>query len=156
MKVFKRFTIFSMAIMMLATNSISVLAEKVSPQAIYDLKKGGTQIFEFQDENGEMVEVVIEELETDARIANGNYKVTYKKTAAWEAGFYVEISSNKILRAYSPFYTVIAGSITSTSLVRNSTTKATYSFLHKVAIVNYNTGVVATMVGTDLIVNEKS
>lgn len=89
------------------------------------------------------------------KIANGNYKVTYKKTGAWEAGFYVEISGNKITRAYSPFHSVAIGSISFPSLVKNSAEKATYSFLYKAGFVSYNTGVVATLSGTDLAISLK-
>lgn len=80
---------------------------------------------ECQDEDGEVTEVVIEEIKTNARIANGNYKVSYKNPGAWETGFYVEISSNKIASAYSPFHSVATGMIIYPSLARKSKTKVT-------------------------------
>ena len=142
-------------IMVLILNIMSVSAGELPKEAVYDLEKGGTQYFVLQDEDGEITEVVIEEVITNARIANGNYKVSYKNTGAWEAGFYVEISSNKIASAYSPFHSVATGMILYPSLTRNSETKVAYSFLYKQAASNYSTGVIAEMSGTDLIVSQK-
>lgn len=156
MKMVKRCMAMLLLVILMVCNVMPVSAADYQTEAVYDLEKGGTQAFVIRNEEGELVEVVIEELPGNARIANGNYKVRYKNTGAWEAGFYVEISSNQISRAYSPFYTAVAGSISLPSLVRNSTTKATFSFIYKMGLVNYSTGVVATMSGTELTVKQKS
>ena len=155
MKVLKKSSVAFTMIMVLILNIMSVSASELPKEAVYDLKKGGTQIFILQDEEGKVTEVVIEEVNTNARIANGNYKVSYKNPGIWEAGFYVEISANKIASAYSPFHSVATGMILYPNLARNSETKVTYSFLYKQAASNYSTGVIAEMSGTDLVVRQK-
>lgn len=155
MKVLKKSSVVFAMIMVLILNIMSVSAAEVPKEAVYDLEKGGTQHFILQDEDGNITEVVIEEVNTNARIANGSYKVSYKNIGAWEAGFYVEISSNKIVNAYSPFYSVATGSILAPSLTRNSTEEAILSFIYKQVAISYSTGVVARMSGTDLIVGQK-
>lgn len=155
MKVFKRSSAVFAMIMVLILNIMSLSAGELPKEAVYDLEKGGTQHFILQDEEGKITEVVIEEIKTNARIANGNYKVSYKNPGIWEAGFYVEISANKIASAYSPFHSVATGMILYPNLARNSETKVTYSFLYKQAASNYSTGVIAEMSGTDLVVSQK-
>ena len=155
MKVLKKSSAVFVMIMVLILNIMSVSASEISKEVVYDLKKGGTQQFILLDEDGKVTEVVIEEIKTNARIANGNYKVSYKNPGAWEAGFYVEISANKIVSAYSPFHSVATGMILYPSLARNSETKVTYSFLYKQAAMNYSTGVIAQMSGTNLVVSQK-
>ena len=155
MKVLKKSSAVFVMIMVLILNIMSVSAGELPKEAVYDLKKGGTQHFILQDEDGKITEVVIEEITTNARIANGNYKVSYKNPGIWEAGFYVEISANKIASAYSPFHSVATGMILYPNLARNSETKVTYSFLYKQAASNYSTGVIAEMSGTELVVRQK-
>lgn len=139
----------------LVLSPMKAFAAELPTEAVYDMEKGGTQVFTVQNENGEINQITIEEISDNARISNGNYKVTYDNTGIWTAGFYVSISSNKITNAYSPFHSVAAGSISLPVLTRNSTTKATYAFIYKLGVINYSTGVIATMSGTDLIVSKK-
>lgn len=72
-----------------------VSAETLSREAVYDLEKGGTQTFLVQDENGEIGEVVICQVDENARMTDGKYKVSYDHKGAWQAGFYVKIENNK-------------------------------------------------------------
>lgn len=139
----------------LVLSPMKAFAAELPTEAVYDMEKGGTQTFIVQDENGEINHITIEEISNNARISNGNYKVTYDNTGVWRAGFSVSISSNKITSAYSPFHSVATGSITFPVLTRNSTTKATYSFVYKFGVINYGTGVIATMSGTNLVVSKK-
>lgn len=118
--------------------------------ATYDLEKGGIQTFHTTDLDGNDVIITIEEIENNARISNGSYKVTYEHTLFWTAGFSITIASNKITSAYSPFYSVAWGSISSPLLTLNSSTKATYKFIHKAGLLSTTTGVVATISGTTL------
>lgn len=104
---------------------------------------------------GKITEIVIEDIKTNTKIANATYKVSYKNPGIWEAGFYVEITDNKITKAYSPFYSTATGTILYPSLTKNSEIKVTYSFLYKQAAINYSTGVIAEISGTDLIVSQK-
>lgn len=154
-KLFGKISILFLVSVVLITNCTSVLASEISTEAVYDLNEGGTQYFIICDNNGERVEILIEEIENNSRIANGNYKVSYKNTGAWEAGFYVGISNNKIVSVYSPFYSVAVGNISQAALVRNSTLKATLSFIYKQAIMSYSCRVVAEIEGTNLVVSKK-
>ena len=118
--------------------------------ATYDIEEGGAQTSHTTDQDGNNIIITIEEIESNARISNGSYKVTYEHTLFWTAGFSVTISNNKITSAYSPFYSVACGSISSPSLTLNSSTKATYKFIHKSGLLSTTTGVVATISGTTL------
>ena len=153
--VFRKIMALILICVLLVTTCTNVLAKEVSTEAVYNLQLGGMQTFIIRDYDGEIAEVVIEEMENKSRVANGNYKVTYKNTGAWEAGFYVEISSNQIVSVYSPFYSVATGSISQATLVRNSTVKATLSFIYKLAIMSYSCRVVAEIEGTNLVVSKK-
>lgn len=97
----------------------------------YDFEAGGTQNFEVTDENGEEAEIVIEELPGMARVAKGTYKISKTQKGAWTVGFYVDVSANRIVKAYGKFYKAIKGSIYETTLVKNSDAQATLSFRHK-------------------------
>ena len=141
--------------LVLVLSPMKAFAAELPAEAVYDLEKGGTQTFTIQDEEGEIHHVTIEEVAGNARISNGNYKVTYDNTLFWTAGFYVSVSSNKLTKAYSPFHSVLSGSIQFPVLNLNSNTKATYAFIYKLGAINYSTGVIATMSGTDLIISKK-
>lgn len=97
----------------------------------YDFEAGGTQNFEVTDENGEEAEIVIEELPGMARVAKGTYKISKTQKGAWTVGFYVDVSANRIVKAYGKFYKAIKGSIYETTLTKNSDAQATLSFRHK-------------------------
>lgn len=132
-----------------------VSAETLSREAVYDLEKGGTQTFLVQDENGEIGEVVICQVDENARMTDGKYKVSYAHKGAWKAGFYLEVDDNKIIKAYSPFYTVYTGEIQQTKLVKESALKAMYSFVYQYGVLKHKTGVVATIVDFKLKVTKK-
>lgn len=123
------------------------------PLATYDLRKGGTQTFHVTDQDGNEIVITIEEIPGNARISNGSHKVTLEHKLFWTAGFSVNISNNKITSAYSPFHKVVWGSISSPSLTLNSSTKATYKFIHKAGLISTTTGVVAEMSGSTLTVS---
>lgn len=93
--------------------------------AQYDLEKGGTQSFEMVDENGEETEIVVEEVPKIARVANGTYKITRNRKGCWTAGFYVDVSENRLVKAHDKFYKVIKGSIKEIALSKESNTQAT-------------------------------
>lgn len=132
-----------------------VSAETLSREAVYDLEKGGTQTFLVQDENGEIGEVVIYEIEENARVGNGKYEVSYNNKGYWKAGFYVQVENNKITSAYSPFYDTTYGTISEAYLNKNSTVKVTYSFLYKHLLTVHETGVIASIKNNDLVVTKK-
>lgn len=155
LKKLKRNGIILAMLMIFMTCGMNASASENLSKAVYDTEKGGTQYFVICSEDGLTSEIMVEELEENFRIANGKYKVSYKNTGAWEAGFYVEISGNKIAKAYSPFHSVATGSILAPKLVRNNEEKVTYSFIYQQAAMNYSTGVVARMSGTDLLVEQK-
>lgn len=76
---------------------------------------------------------MIEEISGNTRIDNGTYKITHK-TLTWSAGFYIVITNNRITQVYSPFHEVFSGTIREASLKQNSTTTATYSFIHTIPL----------------------
>lgn len=155
MKHFKNFFISIATILSLVFANASVsFAAETPVVASYDLNSGGTQIFYLQDQDGTDIVITIEEISGHSRIANGSYKVTYNNPLLWEAGFTVDITSNKISHAHSAFYSVSIGSLTNHSLTVNSSTKTTYKFMHKAGLINTTTGVIATISGTSLNVSK--
>lgn len=154
MKQIRKCSLLLLLILSLASNSIISFASPQKTSASYDLAKGGTQTFYIPNENGDYDEIVIEEISGNTRIDNGTYKITHK-TISWKAGFNVTISANKITSVSSPFHESYVGKITLPSLSRNNTTTATYSFIHTVAFINNNTGVIASIENNNLIVSKK-
>lgn len=151
----RKLFIFTLMLCFAFSSPVSALAAPVQTQAVYDLAKGGTQTFLLKDENGNVGQVIIEEIQNNSKVADNTYKVTYEFPAVWTAGFYVKISNNKIIDAHSPFHDVAMGSISGTNLTRNSTSKATYSFIHKLLLINYDTGVIVTISDSQLIVKKR-
>ena len=76
-------------------------AETTNAQAEYDLRKGGTQEFTVQDDDGTIIYVTITEIRGKTRVSNGTYKISYEVPLVWEAGFNVNIVSNQITSAYA-------------------------------------------------------
>lgn len=66
MKLLKKGSTMLLMVMVLILNIMSVSADQLSKEATYDLKKGGTQYFLVQNEEGEITEVIIEEVNTNA------------------------------------------------------------------------------------------
>lgn len=123
-------------------------------EAVYDLEKGGSQTFVVYNENGEREYIVVEEISSNSKMANGDYQVSYTSTGSWKAGFKVTISNNKITKAFSPSCVAIVGRISGSSLVRNSDIRATYSFLHTVGTAPLSTGVKAVISNNQLVVSK--
>ena len=90
------FSIFFLAFVLIATFPVHVMAadETTNTKAEYDLRKGGTQEFAVQDDDGTIIYVTITEEPGKLRANNGTYNIKYKVPYAWEAGFKVNISSN--------------------------------------------------------------
>lgn len=152
----RKFLAVTLVVMMFMMNTFMVSAAEPKTEALYDLEKGGTQTFVIGNSDGEIQRVTIKEIATNARVASGTYEVAFE-TSNWEAGFYVTISrsSNKITSAYSPFHTALRGSIKDATLVRNSNIKATYSFIFQLTILKFNTGVIAEISDSNLVVSQK-
>lgn len=150
----KRITSVALVIALVFSNAFVVGATEKQTEAVYDLQKGGTQTFVVESKDGELQQITIEEVVENARVAEGAYKITHK-TSGWEAGFYVKISNTQITSVYSPFHVALRGSIKNASLVRNSSVKATYSFIYKVTIFSYDAGVIASISNSNLVVSQK-
>lgn len=131
--------------------SVDETGDVIEEQAEYDMEAGGTQTFEVIDEDGEEEEVIIEEMPRIARVAKGTYKITRKKKGAWSAGFYVDISSNKITRAYDKFYSTSKGRISNAKLTRNSNVQATLSFSYTNTNFSDRVGVRAKIINKKLV-----
>lgn len=147
-------TLLLILVLALAGNSMTAFASSQNNYASYDLKKGGTQTFYILNEDEDYEEIIVEEISGNTRVDNGTYKITYK-ALAWEAGFYLTISNNKVTNAYSPFYEAFSGKISNPLLTRNSNITATYSFIHTFALVKHNTGVIASIEDNNLIISKK-
>lgn len=154
MKQIYKHTLLLILILSLASNSTIAFASSPKTSASYDLKQGGTQTFYIPNEDGSYDEIIIENISGNTRVDNGTYKITHK-TAAWTAGFYVTISSNKITTAYSPYHSTVFGTISSAALYKNDNTTATYSFLYSTFIADFNTGVIASITNSTLNVSKK-
>lgn len=153
-KLCKHILSFVLLFILTVTSTLPVSATEFSSEASYDLQKGGTQSFYVENENGEINEIVIEEIPDKTRMDAGTYKVTYN-TLGWTTGFYVIIVNDKMEAAHSPFYTVTNGSISNTSLLRNSPTKVTYAFLYRSELLTFDTGVIATISNSKLVISKK-
>lgn len=124
-------------------NNLRVLAS-------YDMNIGGTQSFEYMDESGEMCLFIVTEMYSMSRIANGTYKIEHTRGGAWVAGFYVTVSGNKITSAYGAYNQAFIGNIISDVLIKNSSTRATYSFIYEVYSTYMDAGVYCTVSGSNL------
>lgn len=153
-KKLKSLTLLMLIAALALASTISVSAAELSSLAVYDLQKGGIQSFTIKSETSEFQKVTIEKISCNARMNAGTYRVLCENIN-WTAGFYLVISNNQIGAVYNPFYSTVAGSISSTSLAKNNPTMATYSFLYKLSIMTYDTGVVAKIVNSNLVVNQK-
>lgn len=122
-------------------------------EAAYDLLKGGTQTFEIVGDDGETDIITITECPGTTRVANGKYKIESKNSSSWYASFYVNISSNNITSASSPYHKAYTGRITSTRLVVETSKKASYYFTYYPNNVGIRTGVRGYISGTSLYVN---
>lgn len=150
----KKIMIFVLAVTIFISNFLITEAEEMSQNAEYDLGKGGAQTFYIENKEGGLEKVIIEEVKSNARIVDNIYKITYD-APNWTAGFYVKIVGNKITKAYSPFYSVLTGSISSDSLTLNNSLKATYAFKYKYLLITYSTGIIANIVNSNLVVSRK-
>lgn len=140
---------------MIISNICPVFASDFQTQAIYSLEKGGNQSFLINDEYGATIQVDIIKLDSSKnRIANDIYEIKLTFPGAWTAGFYTEISNNKFIKVYSPFHAVLSGSIKNATLSKHSNVKASYSFIHKKGVLNYNTGVLAIISGSELVISK--
>lgn len=137
------FSIFFLAFVLVATFPVHVMAadETTNAQAEYDLLKGGTQEFTVQDDDGTIIYVTITEIRGKTRVSNGAYKIDYEVPLRWKAGFFVNITSNQITSAYSPYYTLTSGQINSSYLKKESSTQASYYLSYYSISYRANTGV---------------
>lgn len=144
----------ALALTVLSPLSVNASETVVSGEASYDLEKGGTQEFVLQNVDGTTAFVTVTEVPGNSRVSNGTYKISYKVPLVWEAGFYVDITTNQIKSAYSPYYTLFTGSMKSTRLTRESTAQASYYLAYNVGILTNSSGVRANISGTTLSVSK--
>lgn len=142
-----------MLMLLLSFGHIEVKAANITNSVCYDLSSGVSQEFVIKNDLGEYEYITIEKIENNSRIADNTYKVT-AEASGWTAGFYVKITNNKIMDAYSPFHSVASGTISSAALYHTSYTEARYSFKYKRTLLTYNTGVCAKIEGTNLVVSK--
>lgn len=159
-KLIKSMSLILLGTMIFLSNNMLVIEaqennkNQFTTEAIYDLEGGGKKTFAVYEENGRVGYITIEKTESENRMSNGDYQISYSSTGAWKAGFKVTISNNKIEKVYSPSYVVITGRISGTSLKKVSTTKATYSFLYTISNLAISTGVKAVVSNGQLVVSK--
>ena len=151
----KRLIALTIIITFFITSLFPYETEAKTPLVEYNLEQGGTQVFYYKDSDGNQLKITIEEINNLARIDDGLYKITCENPGLWTAGFTAVIHNNTIGSVYSPFYSTVTGTISSGSLYKDSNTKATYSFLYKLGIMTYSTGVIAEIKGTSLTAYKK-
>lgn len=113
--------------------------------AAYNLYTDDSESYYLTDDSGKIYLLIIERIPTNAKVANGSHKITCISPGAWEAGFSINISNNKITRVYSPFYRTITGSIRNTQLLLISSSKACYKFTYQIGVFPVSTGVQAVI-----------
>ena len=150
------FSIFFLAFVLVATFPVHAMAaaETTNAQAEYDLRKGGTQEFTVQDDDGTIIYVTITEIRGKTRVSNGTYKISYEVPLVWEAGFNVNIVSNQITSAYASYYNLYNGKMKNTRLIRESASQASFYISYTNVMKTIHTGVRATINKATLIVNK--
>ena len=141
--------------MVLLVSPMQVFAEELPTEAVYDMEKGGTQTFVIRDEDGNVNTVTIKELSGNSRVANGEYEVGWDNTGVWIASFVINVSSNKIYNAHSPFYYALRGYIKYPAITRPSTTQASLAFIYEINLMNFNTGVDAKITNGNIVVTKR-
>ena len=150
----KRIALLFMCMVLIGGSVMTVDARTGNGEVAYSMEKGGTQIFYVENPAGTIDKVIIEEIVENKRVADNSYKISYE-TVNWRAGFYIKVQNNKITSAYSPFDSVLMGSIQNASLVHNSSTKATYAFLYKMTVWSEDTGVIANISNGEIKVTKR-
>lgn len=74
----KRIISVALVIALVLSNAFVVGASEKQTEAVYDLKKGGTQTFVVEGKDGELQQITIEEVVENARVTEGSYKITHK------------------------------------------------------------------------------
>ncbi|HAQ4843046.1 TPA: hypothetical protein IXT14_003070 [Enterococcus faecium] len=125
----------------------TVEAYVVNNGVYYNLIQGGTQEFMEVDEEGNPILIRVEEVPGLSlfSVNNGNYKISGSKFGMWKANYYVTVSNNQFIRAYSPSAVAVTGSFTSTRLSLVSSKKASYTLEWKAGILSSNSYLDATL-----------
>lgn len=120
--------------------------------AEYNISEGGTQSFELINSSGDAVYITIsKEFSMQIRsISNGTYQITFTSPGAWKAGYKIVVSGDKISSAYSPYYSTITGSITSSKLYKDSTKQVSYHLTYRVQGIYISTGIRSIISGNSI------
>lgn len=124
--------------------------------ACYDLSVGGTQTFQIQDDNNDIIIVTITEEPSSSRLDNKTYSVSFKSPLAWEAGYKVDINNNLITSVHSAWHEPIMGTILTARLVKESSKQATYYLSYQLLGIVTRPGIRTTISGTSMTVNRIS
>lgn len=149
------FFCFALAFVQLPAKAQGITDSEKHIAATYDFQKGGTQKFQFLNGSNEVTIVIEEITSSTVRMENDIYRITYTVEDTWTAGFYAYIQNYKFVNVYSPFYSVQMGTISEDLLKRNTDTKATYSFMYKRLLLKDDTGIIATISNSKLVVTQK-
>lgn len=129
------------------------MAETKKHMLEYDLQLKGIQEYKGVDEYGRQIVIRIEEIEGKSKVESGTYKVSYKLSGCWNAGFYIDVSNNCIIAAYDKFFTTYSGAILSSYIKLENTKQASLYMAYKSVTITYSTGVRAIISGNTLSVS---
>lgn len=146
------FTFFSF----IATTKVHAEENVPLPEnsVVYDMKQGGVQQFEVEDNQGETYTITIEEEPQFSimvnSVKNGTYKITKEKALQWKASYKIDVSNHKITRAHSASATAFTGSFKRLLLKVDNTTQATYYLKRKLLIGEASTNLRAKLSGSSI------
>ena len=146
---------FSLCIMLILTCicTLPVYAIDISDGSAYisyDMNAGGKQVFQITNEEGEDFIIIVTQIESVSRVANGAYQIDYVNPGSWKAGFKISVANNTITSAYGRYYETITGRISDDVLTLDNTKRASYRFIYHYAVIPFKTGVYCVIDGTNI------
>lgn len=123
-------------------------------EAVYDLSEGGTQQFKLNDDSGQEIYITVSEItnNTNSRIADKTYAVSYEAYLQWKAGYNVVIKNSSINAVNSAYVETYVGSFSNKRAVKESSKQATLYFNHNILGIILKKGVRTEIVGSELTV----
>lgn len=129
-KIIRKLSFLALAMAIcLSINTIPAFASSNnSKSATFELKSKEIQEKEINLPNGEKGIIGIEPVTNlFERASNGSHKIYYY-SGVGNATFYINVSNNRITRAYDPWHLIIGASVKSASLKLDNSKQATYNF----------------------------
>ncbi|GBG93638.1 hypothetical protein LFYK43_00970 [Ligilactobacillus salitolerans] len=153
----KIYLLLAAIIAVVSLGTFTASANTVSQgQITYNLKQGGTQVFETADTQNNPIEYVVSEDKDDftsslIRLSNKNYTIT-KKGIGWHVSYKIKVSGNSIKQAFGLNAVATKGSFKSSLLAKISNKKAQWRAKYKFGLVT-TVSCTAKISGTKLYVS---